>query len=71
MTKSEELAVKIQDHLRKGGRVLFATCYSAMILNRRHVDLVQGSTREGDRGVYLKTRKSRTFWMEYCITFQE
>lgn len=69
MTQSQELAEKIKQHLIAGGIVRFATCYRAMFLKAKHAALVSGSKLENDKGVYVQSGKSRTFWMAGNIAF--
>lgn len=69
MTQSEQLAEKIKAHLAAGGIVRLATCYQAMFIKAKHVNLVIGSKRENDNGVYIQSGKSKTFWMANYIAF--
>lgn len=69
MTQSEELAEKIKQHLQDGGVVRFATCYRVMDLQAKHAELVVGSKLVNDSGVYVRSGKSKTFWMAGNIAF--
>jgi desulfoferrodoxin (superoxide reductase-like protein) len=70
MTNSQKLAEKIHDHLRKGGAVRFATGARVMIVKAKHIPLIEGSKREESiNGVYVRSGKSRDYWMENYIRF--
>jgi hypothetical protein len=71
MTNSEQLAEKIKNHLTNGGAVRFATCYRATILKAKHIACVEGSKLAADNGVYVRSGKSRVFWMESYIAFSK
>lgn len=70
-TKSEQLAEKIKAHLMSGGVVRFATCYKAMFLKAKHAELVIGSKLENDNGVYVRSGKSKDFWLAVNISFSK
>lgn len=71
MTNSQQLAEKIKNHLNDGGVVRFATSARVMFLKAKHAQLVEGSARSADNGVYVRSGKSRNFWMSYYIAFSK
>jgi hypothetical protein len=65
------MSEKIKIHLKSGGVVRFGTCYRATILTAKHVACVEGSKLANDNGVYIRSGKSRVFWMASYIAFSK
>lgn len=72
MTNSQQLAQKIQDHLKSGGAVRFCTYARCTILSAKHASLIFGSIKEQPmNGVYMQRGKSNDFWLEQYIAFSK